>query len=216
MTDLYLSKHRHVRTPQPQPTPTMPLPPSCCSCPALPADDGRRAVIRLAAAGIAAPLVGTARVAHAQVSAGDQLVEDDADGAPQPLRVADLKPGKPMLAYPFDPKRRLARNETRLSKVVLIKLAEADMDAATRERSAGGVVAYSAVCTHQACDVKTWLAKEKALVCFCHASKFKPLEGGVVASGPAPRTLPSLPLRLDGDLLVVAGAFSAPPGGTAA
>ena len=193
----------------------MPLPSPCCSCRAHPADNGRRAVMRLAAAGIAAPLVGAVSVAHAQLSAGDQLVEDDAEGAPQPLRVADLKPGRPMLAFPFDPKARVVRNESRLTKVVLIKLAEADMNPATRERSAGGVIAYSAVCTHQACDVKTWLAKEKALVCFCHASKFKPLEGGVVASGPAPRALPSLPLALDGELLVIAGAFSTAPGGTA-
>ena len=171
--------------------------------------------MRLAAAGLAAPLVGGASIASAQPSAGDQLVEDDADGAPQPLRVADLKPGRPILAFPFDPKARVVRNESRLTKVVLIKLAEGDMNPATRERSAGGVIAYSAVCTHQACDVKTWLAKEKALVCFCHASKFKPLEGGVVASGPAPRSLPSLPLALDGDLLVIAGGFSAAPGGTA-
>lgn len=187
---------------------------SCCSCHAHQPDDGRRAVIRIAAAGLAAPLVwGSAQANASLPTAGDQLVEDDAEGAPKPLRVADLKPGKPMLAFPFDPKRGQARNETRLSKVVLIKLAEADMDAATRERSAGGVIAYSAVCTHQACDVKTWLAKEKSLVCFCHASKFKPLEGGVVAGGPAPRALPSLPLKLDGDVLVIAGALSSAPGG---
>lgn len=171
--------------------------------------------MRFAAAGLAAPLVGGVGPAHALPAAGDQLVEDDAEGTPQSLRVADLKPGRPMLAFPFDPKARLVRNESRLAKVVLIKLAEADMNPATRERSAGGVIAYSAVCTHQACDVKTWLAKEKALVCFCHASKFKPLEGGVVASGPASRALPSLPLALDGEQLVIAGAFSAAPGGTA-
>lgn len=199
----------------------MPLPTSCCTCrdaadPAAAdlADDGRRALIRFAAAGLAAPLVWGAAPAHALPVTGDQLVEDDAEGAPQPLRASDLKPGKPLLAYPFDAKRRQVRDDSRLSKVVLIRLAEADMNPATRERSAGGVIAYSALCTHQACDVKTWLAKEKALVCFCHASKFKLLEGGSVAGGPAPRSLPSLPLALDADLLVIAGPFSTAPGGT--
>lgn len=195
---------------------TTSLPPSCCSCMTNHADEGRRAVIRYAAAGLAAPLVGTAGSAHAAPAPGDQLVEEDAEGAPQPLRVSDLKPGKPVLAFPFDPKRREARNESRLNKIVLIKLAEADMTPTTRERSAGGVIAHSAICTHQACDVKTWLAKEKALVCFCHASKFKLLEDGSVASGPAPRALPALPLKLDGDLLVIAGAFSTAPGGAPA
>lgn len=194
----------------------MPLPPPCCSCPANQADNGRRAVMRLAAAGFAAPLVGAAPVAHAQLSAGDQLVEDDAEGTPQPLRVSDLKPGKPMLAFPFDPKRRLVRNESRLNKVVLIKLAEADLPPATRERSAGGVIAHSAICTHQACDVKTWLAKEKQLVCFCHSSKFAALDGGTVTSGPATRALPAIPLALAGDHLVIAGAFTATPGGNPA
>ena len=192
---------------------TTPLPPSCCACLANQTDDGRRALMRFAAAGLAAPLVWGAAPAHAALpGAGDQLVEEDAEGAPQPLRASDLKPGKPMLAFPFDPKRGLVRNESRLNKVVLIKLAEADMPPATRERSAGGVIAHSAICTHQACDVKTWMAKEKALVCFCHSSKFKLLEGGIVASGPATRALPSLPLALNGELLVVAGAFSTPPG----
>jgi rieske iron-sulfur protein len=172
--------------------------------------------MRYAAAGLAAPLVGG--TAHAQTALpgkGDRLVEEDAEGAPQPLRVSDLKPGRPMLAFPFDPKRGQVRNESRLNKVVLIKLAEADMNPATRERSAGGVIAFSAICTHQACDVKTWLAKDKALVCFCHSSKFQLLEGGIVSSGPATRSLPSLPLALDGEQLVVAGAFSAPPGAPA-
>jgi rieske iron-sulfur protein len=77
------------------------------------------------------------------------------------------------------------------------------------------VVAYSAICTHQACDVKTWLSKEKVLVCFCHSSKFNLLDDGKVLSGPALRALPSVPLKLDGDLLVVAGTFSTQPGGNA-
>ncbi len=194
---------------------TMPLPPACCSCPMNQADDGRRALMRFAAAGLAAPLVFGVGRAHALPTAGDQLVEDDAEGTPQPLRVSDLKPGKPLLAFPFDPKRRLVRNDSRLNKLVLIRLAEADMNPLTRARSAGGVIAHSAICTHQACDVKTWFAKEKVLVCFCHSTKFQPLDGGSVVSGPAPRALPSLPLALDGELLVIAGGFSAAPGGTA-
>ena len=100
--------------------------------------------------------------------------------------------------------------------MLLIRLPEAEMTAETRARAAGGVLAYSAVCTHQGCDTKTWLAKEKALVCFCHSSKFALLDGAIVISGPAPRALPALPLALDGEQLVVAGAFTAPPGGSPA
>ena len=173
----------------------------------------RRRVIRIGAAGLVAPLAFAAWAA-AESWAGDRLVEEDAEGAPAPLRAADLKPGKPMVAFPFDVKRNAPRNDSRLNKIVLIRLPEADMSAETRARAAGGVLAYSAVCTHQACDVKTWLSKEKALVCYCHSSKFALLDGGAVTAGPASRALPAIPLALEGDQLVIAGAFTATPGGS--
>jgi rieske iron-sulfur protein len=188
------------------------LPPCSCST-ATQVDAPRRRVIRIAAVGMVAPLALTVWPAQASL-AGDRLVEEDAESAPAPLRVADLKPGKPMVAFPFDAKRNAPRNDSRLNKIVLIRLPEAEMSAETRARAAGGVLAYSAVCTHQACDVKTWLSKEKALVCFCHSSKFALLDGGAVIAGPASRALPAIPLALDGDHLVIAGAFTAPPGGS--
>jgi rieske iron-sulfur protein len=148
--------------------------------------------------------------------AGDRLVEEDAEGTPTPLRLADLKPGRPVTAYPFDTQNGAARNESRLNKLVLIRLPDAEMTNETRARSAGGVVAYSAICTHQGCDVKTWMAKEKALVCYCHSSKFALLDSGAVVGGPASRPLPAIPLALDGEYLVIAGAFTATPGGSPA
>jgi len=174
-------------------------------------DQPRRRVIRIVAAGLTAPLA-VATPAHAALVAGDRLVEDDAEGAPQALRATDLKPGKPILVYPFDAKAGKPRDETRLNKLVLIRLPEAEMTPQTRARSAAGVLAYSAICTHQACEVKTWLPKEKALVCYCHSSKFALLDGAAVLNGPATRPLPAVPLALDGDLLVLAGGFNAAPG----
>lgn len=192
----------------------IPPTPSPCGCATAGIDAPRRRVIRIGVAGLAAPLVMTALPVAAAAS-GDRLVEEDAEGAPQPLRASDLKPGKPMLAYPFDAKAGKARTETRLNKLVLIRLPEAEMSPETRARSAGGVVAYSAICTHQACDVKTWLSKEKALVCFCHSSKFNLLDNGKVINGPATRALPAIPLTLDGEFLVVNGSFTANPGASA-
>jgi rieske iron-sulfur protein len=190
--------------------------PSCCACSQatsdISPDTGRRRVIQIAAAGAAAPWLLAAGSAHASPAAGDLLVEEDAEGAPAPLRLSDLKPGKPLLAYPFDSKLGKPKSESRLNKLVLIRLPEAGMTPETRARSAGGVLAYSAICTHQSCDVKTWLSKENALVCFCHSSKFALLDNAAVLSGPASRPLPAVPLRLDGERLVVAGAFSARPG----
>ena len=192
--------------------------PPVLPCPCLaehPASGTRRRIIKITAAGLAAPWALAAGLAHAKPMPGDRLVEEDAEGAPTPLRVSDLRPGKPMLAFPFDAAKGEVRSDSRLNKIVLMRFAENEMNAETKARSAGGVLAFSAICTHQGCDVKTWLAKEQALVCFCHSTKFLLLEGGSVASGPAPRALPVLPLSLDGDQLVIAGAFSTAPGGTA-
>ncbi len=175
---------------------------------------GRRRVIRIAVAGGAAAALGPLAplAAHARPKAGDLLVADDVEGVPVAIKATDLAPGKPLLAFPFDPATKQIRNDSRLNKVVLVKLAEADLDADTRARAAGGVLAFSAICTHQACEVKTWFAADKALVCFCHASKFKPLEAGRVSDGPAPRALPMLPLKLSDGHLTVAGPFLTPPG----
>lgn len=190
--------------------------PACCDCSQAASDNhpdtGRRRMIQISAVGVAAPWLLATGAAHASPVAGDLLVEEDAEGAPAPLRVSDIKPGKPLLAYPFDARLARPKAETRLNKLVLIKLPEADMTPETRERSAGGVLAYSAICTHQSCDVKTWLSKENALVCFCHSSKFALLDNAAVLSGPASRPLPAVPLKLEGDRLVVAGAMSAKPG----
>lgn len=188
---------------------------SPCSCCAADTPDlGRRRVIRIAAAaGLASPFAALAAGDASGPQAGDRFVEEDAEGTPAPIKLSDLRPGKPVLAFPFDAKAKAARDGSRLNKVVLVRFAEGDLAAPARGRAAGGVVAYSAICTHQGCDVKTWLSKEQVLVCFCHSSKFQLLDDGQVASGPALRALPSLPIRLEGDELVAAGGFSAPPGG---
>lgn len=188
---------------------------SCLSHADVPDSETRRKVIKIAAAALTAPLAFAVSVAHARPTPGDRLVAEDAEGPPVPLRVSDLRPGKPLLAFPFDAAKGVVRSDSRLNKVVLMRFTEAEMTAKIKPHAAGGVVAYSAICTHQSCDVKTWLSKEQALVCFCHASKFMLLDGATVSSGPATRALPYLPLSLEGDLLVVAGPFSAAPGGTA-
>ena len=174
----------------------------------------RRRVIEIAVAGVAASFAGSG-VAETAPNAGDRLVLDDAEGEPVALRAADLKVGKPVLAFAFDKATKEVRNGSRLQKIMLMKLDEADLNAETKERAASGVIAFSAICTHQACEVKTWIVKEKALVCFCHSTKFLPLEAGKVESGPATRALPTIPLKLEGDELVLAGTFSARTGPSA-
>jgi Rieske Fe-S protein len=74
--------------------------------------------------------------------------------------------------------------------------------------AADGVVAYTAICTHSGCEVVDWLADERLLYCSCHSSKFDPKDGARVVDGPAPRSLPALPLKVVDGRLVVAKPFT--------
>lgn len=140
------------------------------------------------------------------------MVRADAEGKAIPLKVEDVKPdARPLFAWPLDPSGTV-RNGSRLNKVLLVKLDPASLDQEHRKRSAEGVLAFSGVCTHEACEVTEWVAAEKALLCVCHATKFVPTENGRVSAGPAPRGLPHLPIAVEKGELVVAGKFSASPG----
>lgn len=188
-----------------------PAPQGCGCCEA---DPGRRMALKAAAGAALVAGVGLrgAWAADEGPRKGDWLVRAD-DEAKQPITGADLKVGaKPLIAYPYDPAAKTLRDGTRLNRIVLVKVDAGGLDAATAPRAADGVVAYSAFCTHQGCDVNTWVAADKTLLCFCHFSKFDPHQEAAVTTGPAPRPLPALPIKTEGDKLVVADGFTAAPG----
>ncbi len=63
-----------------------------------------------------------------------------------------------------------------------------------------GFIALSKVCTHLGCLVEYDKGLRK-LICPCHAGTFD-LEGNVL-SGPPPRPLPTIPLKVEGDLITI-------------
>jgi len=169
------------------------------------ANQDRRRVISVMATGLVSPDVLTAGSAKAEAQPGPLLLVDASTEADfKPLRTADLQMAKPMLAFPFDAETGTPKKESRLNKMVLIRLPEEKMTAETRARSVSGVVAYSSICTHQGCDVKTWMSKENVLACYCHASKFDLFDGAKVVSGPATSALRAIPLSLQGEFLSIA------------
>jgi nitrite reductase/ring-hydroxylating ferredoxin subunit len=63
----------------------------------------------------------------------------------------------------------------------------------------GDFVAYSAVCTHQACTVAY---KNGQLACPCHGSIFDPADGAAVVAGPAQDPLTEIPVKVQGGNIV--------------
>ena len=106
------------------------------------------------------------------------------------------------------------RRRNRLNRLVVLRLDPTEMTAETRARSAAGVLAYSALCTHRGCTIKSWMAQKRRLRCHCHLSEFDPLAAGHVERGPARRNLPMVPVDLNDDgLIVITAGFTSKPGG---
>jgi rieske iron-sulfur protein len=112
---------------------------------------------------------------------------------------------KQTFARPMDPTTSTVRNGSRLNKVLLLRLDPEGFDPETKEHAADGVVAYSAICVHTGCDVTNWHPDRQLLECPCHYSTYDPKEDAKVVSGPAPRRLPALPLK------IVRGRRAGPP-----
>ncbi len=106
------------------------------------------------------------------------------------------------------------------SQVVLLRirpelLSDRTLDGGTVD----GWVAYSKICTHAGCSVGLFGVDDREpetvrqLVCPCHQSAFDPTDGAKPVGGPAPRSLPQLPIDVDADGFLVATAdFDRPVG----
>jgi rieske iron-sulfur protein len=175
---------------------------------------GRRGLLR------AAPVLLTGSAARAfgapspdtTPQSGDQLVFETGDRKWKPIDASDLQPSQqPLLAQIMDVANGALRNASRFGQVLLVRPdPERLKGAGSVVFAAGGVLGFSAICTHAACVVSGWRPAEGLLFCPCHGSVYDPAAGGRVVAGPAPRPLPRLPLKLAGDgSLAVAGGFTA-------
>ena len=168
--------------------------------------------------GFTVPGLASALVAdderQARPRKGDRLVFAYGDRAGQVIVPADLARGGPQqLAFPMDPVTKVVRDGSLLNQVALVRLDPALLSEETRAQAAEGIVAYSAICTHQGCPISMWHATSKTLFCACHASRFDPADRARVVDGPAPRRLPMLPLEAADGGVMAAGEFSGRVGG---
>jgi rieske iron-sulfur protein len=140
---------------------------------------------------------------------GDRLSYMSGPNKGQIIKAADLKVGEQqVLAFPMDPATNQPRSGTRLNQALLIRIDPASLDEEMKAASADGIVAFSAVCTHQGCPVNMYKKDKDVLFCSCHGSEFDPKVGAKVVGGPAPRRLATLPIKVEDGVIVVAGGFS--------
>ena len=77
----------------------------------------------------------------------------------------------------------------------------------------GGILCYSKICTHVGCPISLWEQQTHHLLCPCHQSTFDLGNSGVVVFGPAARSLPQLPIKVDAQgFLVAQRDFDVPVG----
>jgi rieske iron-sulfur protein len=145
---------------------------------------------------------------------GDLLVFLEGDHEGEVIKPADLPKGGPsIMAWPYDPQKKVPRDASRLNVVLLVRLDPAEIAETEAKYAADGILAFAATCTHQQCPVAEWLSELQLFQCPCHQSRYDPKHGAQVVGGPAPRPLPKLPLVLAGDSLQVAGPFIGRVGG---
>jgi rieske iron-sulfur protein len=116
--------------------------------------------------------------------------------------------GPPVLAWPMDAAGNTVRKDSRLNRILLVRLDPSTLIGVTKERAADGVVAYSAICPHAGCEVNVWAPEQQLLECSCHFSHYNPREAAAVIDGPTPRALAALPLKIVDGKLAVAKPFT--------
>jgi Rieske Fe-S protein len=116
--------------------------------------------------------------------------------------------GPQIFVYAGDTDGAHGASASRLDQIVLLRLDPLNLTEETAVHAADGIVAYSAICTHEGCDISDWSSENHRLICPCHDSEFDPRDNGQVTEGPARRRLAALPLKLVDGQLVVAGGFT--------
>ena len=133
----------------------------------------------------------------------DLLVYADGPKKGQEVMTADIvTDAPPILVQAKDPVTGKVR-ETEKALVVVYRTSPDKIAVDIRVYTWKGIIAYSAICTHQGCDPLGWDAESKQLLCPCHQGKFDPLQGGVNTAGPKARAIPQIPVKdVEGKLIV--------------
>ncbi len=144
--------------------------------------------------------------ANVTIKEGDLLKRIDDSGKTFLTSDDVLHEHGPVLCWPVSPDGKHVRKETSYNRLWVMKSGIYGMN---------GFIAYSAICQHAACLVSDWDSRQRHLICPCHGSAYSVDQGGRVVAGPAPYSLPYLPLGVRQNALIIAGVFSGQIGGHA-
>lgn len=133
---------------------------------------------------------------HTQWKAGMRLTREDGSF----IRPDDLDVGGIMTVWP----EGIPNAERNATLLIRVPAAEFVPKAGRESWVVDGNVAYSKICTHVGCPVALYRENTKELLCPCHQSTFRVLEHARPVFGPAARSLPQLPLKLDDQGYLVA------------
>ncbi|HSS10885.1 MAG TPA: Rieske (2Fe-2S) protein [Acidimicrobiales bacterium] len=118
----------------------------------------------------------------------------------RPVKLGDLMVDGVLTVFPE------GHTEDADAQTVLINIGSAPQKVRRGRQtwSVDGYVAYSKVCTHAGCPVGLYRSTSHELLCPCHQSTFAVLDECRPVFGPAPRSLPQLPLAVTADGFLVA------------
>ncbi len=181
-----------------------------------PATDCQRRTVLRGAAGLVlawlTPVRASAQVPQGPAPAPGDLLVRVGDTNLVPISAEDVPyDAQGLMVWAVTPQGDVVKNDP-MHRIIVARLNPASLSDATRQRAADDIVAFSAICTHNGCEVDVVLGNSQTIFCSCHRTTFDPRESGMVVSGPARRGLPQLPVRIIDARVVVAGPFADTPG----
>ncbi|HET6627662.1 MAG TPA: Rieske (2Fe-2S) protein, partial [Nocardioidaceae bacterium] len=168
------------------------------------------------------PLPGTA-LEKTVWRKGMRIVNDVAGTPikPEEVQVGQLVNAEPAIFFATDEDGEpvIDGHELQAAKakaaVILVKMAPKDITPPKGRENWGvdGILCFSKICTHVGCPISLWEQQTHHLLCPCHQSTFDLGDGGKVIFGPAARSLPQLPMGVDGEgYLIAMSDFKEPVG----
>lgn len=130
---------------------------------------------------------------HTQWAEGVRMVRLDE----VPVRPEDLEPGGMMTVFPGVP----GGTQSSDGPVILIRLypgVHRTPRKGQENYNWGSYLAFSKICTHVGCPTSLYEQQTNTILCPCHQSQFDATKDAKPIFGPATRSLPMLPITVDG------------------